>query len=95
LIEEVRFLRNPDFIFRKIVDELILVPIHQDLVDMECIFTLNEVGAFLWENLQEPHSFSELKDLVLDTYAADPQTVESDVQAFINEMRSIGSLGEV
>ncbi len=47
--QEARYERNPDFIFRKIVDEMVLVPIHQDVADMDCIYTLNSVGASIWE----------------------------------------------
>jgi len=40
------YIRNPDFIFRKIVGEMILVPIHADVADLNCLYTLNDVGAF-------------------------------------------------
>ena len=43
--------RQPDFIFRRIIDETILVPVHRNLAEMDCIYTLNELGAALWEKL--------------------------------------------
>jgi len=37
-----RYERNESFIYRSIVNEAVLVPIHQDVADMECIYTLND-----------------------------------------------------
>jgi len=57
---EKRYQRHEDFIFRKIVEEMILVPVKQNVAEMEAVFTLNEVGAFLWEQLSQPRSLNEL-----------------------------------
>lgn len=92
--QEPRFVRNPEFIFRKIVDELVLVPVHQNLADMDSIFTLNEVGAFLWEKLQEPLSLSAIRAIVSDAYDVDPGVVSTDIDAFMKDMRAIGSVLE-
>ena len=43
------FARNEEVVSRTIVDELILVPIRKDVADMETLYTLNEVGARVFE----------------------------------------------
>lgn len=93
--KEVRYARNPDFIYRKIVDEAVLVPIHQNVADMDCLYTLNGVGAFVWEHLDQPRTRKELQEAVLGEYAADPDTLVKDLERFIDEMTSIGSLKQV
>lgn len=95
MIIEKRYERNPDFIYRRIVDESVLVPIHQDVADMNCIYTLNGLGAFLWEKLAEPASRAELQSAVLAEYDADLEVLESDLEKFLAEMTSIGALREV
>jgi hypothetical protein len=90
--EETRYERNPDYIFRKIEDEVILVPIHQDAADMDCIYTLNPVGAFVWEQLDEPATESELQAVVLAEYAAEPGVVAADLDDFLRQMTEIGAL---
>jgi len=90
--QSARFSRNPDYIFRKVVDEYILVPIHQNVADMECIYTLNPVGAFVWQQLETPSSMDELQDAMIDAYDADPEVIEADLFDFIEEMASIGAL---
>lgn len=89
------YIRNPDFIFRKIVGEMILVPIHADVADLNCLYTLNDVGAFLWERLSEPSSFSDLTQAVLENYEISLDQASEDIKAFIQELLSLQALTEV
>jgi len=93
--EEARYERNPEFIFRRIVDELILVPIHQDVADMDCIYTLNDVGAFVWARLEAPATEAELKRAILDEYAADSEAVAVDLDRFLRGMVDIDAIRQV
>jgi len=93
--EEIRYVRNPDFIYRKIVDESVLVPVHKDVADMDSIFTLNEVGAFIWEQLEEATTRSALERAVLLAYDADPQVLQADLDHFLDEMVTIQALKEI
>ena len=90
---QVYFSRNPDFIFRKVLDEFILVPIHKDVADMECIYTLNPLGAFIWEKLEKPLSVAALLAAIADRYDADPQLIRMDLENFLEELGAIGALG--
>jgi hypothetical protein len=92
---DVRYQRNPDFIYRKIVDESVLVPIHQDVADMDSIYTLNEVGAFIWEQLEQPTTQSALQAAILEAYDAQPDILTADLEQFLDDMRTIGALREV
>jgi hypothetical protein len=93
--EEVRYERNPDFVFRKIVDELVLVPIRQDVADMDCIYTMNGVGAFLWERIDGRATPADLQTAVVQEYAADPDVVAADVDAYLRELVAIGAIRRI
>ncbi len=92
MLSETRYERNPDFIYRKIVDESVLVPIHHDVADMDCIYTLNGMGAFLWERLAQPATQAELEAAVLVEYDADLEVLVTDLEKFLVEMTTIGAL---
>ncbi len=92
---EIHYERNPNFIYRKIVDETVLVPIHQDVADMDSIYTLNGVGAFVWEHLDKPRTQADLLATMLEEYAAEPDVIRSDLENFLGEMTSIGALNEI
>jgi len=94
-LNERRYARNPDFIYRRIVDESVLVPIHNNVADMDCIYTLNGMGAFLWEHLATPATRVELEAAVMGEYDADPDVLVKDLENFLAEMVSIGALKEV
>ncbi len=95
MVEQRRYTRNPDFIYRKIVDESVLVPFHNNVADMDCIYTLNSLGAFIWEQLTEPATRVQLEQAVLAEYDVDPAVVVSDLDRFLAEMISIGAMRQV
>ena len=95
MVEEARYARNPDFIYRKIVDESVLVPFHNNVADMDCIYTLNGMGAFIWEQLAEPATRAQLEQAALAEYDADPALVVADLDRFLAEMVSIGAMRQV
>jgi len=95
MVDEKKYARNPDFIYRKIVDESVLVPFHNNVADMDCIYTLNSLGVFIWEQLTEPATRVQLEQAVLAEYDADPAVVVSDLDRFLAEMISIGAMRQV
>lgn len=94
-MNDTKFQRSPDFIYRKIVDESILVPLHKDVADMDAIYTLNAVGAFIWEQLENPVSKEELQTALQNAYDADPEILDADLVRFLEEMTAIGAVIEV
>ena len=93
-MKEQLFKRNPDFIFRKIVDEMVLVPIHLNVADMESIYTLNEVGASIWERLEEPASLEQVSSALVSEYDSDLDTISQDLIAFLQELQECGAVLE-
>lgn len=89
------FERNLDFIYRRIVDESVLVPLHNNVADMDCIYTLNGMGAYLWERLAIPATQAELEEAIMAEYDAEPVVLVKDLEKFLAEMVSIGALREV
>ncbi len=94
-MNDTKFQRSPDFIYRKIVDESILVPLHKDVADMDAIYTLNPVGAFIWDQLENPVSKEELQTALQNAYDAEPEVLDADLVRFLEEMTAIGAIIEV
>ena len=92
---EKQYVRNANFIFRKIVDETILVPIRQDVAELNCIYSLNEVGTFIWQKLAEPQVLSSLQSAVLSEFDATPKEVAKDIDHFLAELIEFGAVREV
>ena len=86
---EQRYQRNGNFVFRRIEDETILVPIKDNVGDMGSIYNLNEMGAFIWEQLDGQKTLEAVKDEILEEYDVAPQEAEDDLSKFMTELIEI------
>lgn len=91
-IEIIRYQRNPDFIFRKVIEEMILMPIHQNVADMAGFYTLDEVGAYVWEKLSTPTTINELVEAVYEEFDVSMDIARKDLSEFVAELHSIGAI---
>jgi len=92
--KDVMIERNADYIFRRIADEGVLVPLYQKDNEENCIYTLNELASFIWEKLGQPSSIQQLLSAVCAEYEADPEILTSDLDRFLVEMKTIGAIKE-
>ena len=66
--------------------ETLLVPIYGELANMEKIFTLDSVAAFIWEQLDGKKSLEDIRDGVLDAFDVKKEQAETDIFEFIDEL---------
>jgi methyltransferase-like protein len=79
--------RNPKMVTRKTGNEYVLVPVTDNIADMNSVYTLNETGAFIWELIDGKKSVEEIINSVTKEYDIDIETATSDVYSFIRDMR--------
>lgn len=72
------------FAKRNIAGSEIVVPVGKTAMEFNGMITLNDSGGFFWDCLQEDITREQLIAKVLETYDADRETVERDVDKFIN-----------
>ncbi|ESW96668.1 hydrogenase expression protein HypA [Mesorhizobium sp. LSJC268A00] len=62
------------------------------LLDMRSniYYSLNSVGAFIWELIQEPRPISEIRSAVLDRYNVDPERCKADVDGLLKGLADAG-----
>lgn len=75
--------RMPGFVEKKVGDEMILVPISNQVAQMSEVFTLNDLGAFMLEQFDGHISMHDVVERVTNNYDVDEQTVVSDVDEFV------------
>ncbi len=78
--------QSPDVVTRKTGNEYILVPIADNIADMDSVFTLNETGAFIWELIDGKRSIGEIIEALTEEYDTDKTTAEKDTREFIETM---------
>lgn len=89
------FARNEQVVSRKIVDELILVPMRKDVADMETLYTLNEVGARVYELIDGKRPLGEIVSAIHEEFDVTEQQAESDVREFIEQLLEIEAVHHV
>lgn len=75
--------RVSGFVEKKVGDEMILVPISNQVAQMSEVFTLNELGAFVWQHIDGVKSMQDIVNEVLKLYESTEQIVISDVSDFV------------
>jgi hypothetical protein len=80
-------IRSPSVVTRKTGNEYVLVPVTNNIADMNSVYTLNETGAFLWELINGENTIEDMIESLIREYDIDEQTATNDVFEFINEMR--------
>ena len=87
-----RYRRNENFVYRKIENETILVPIKDNVGDLSCIYNLNEVGAFIWENLDGEKTLEDIRNKLTEEFDITAQDAEIDLNDYISDLKEIGAL---
>lgn len=83
------FDKDPNIVSRKIAGEYILVPIRQNVGDLESIYTLNEVGAFIWELIDGEREVKKIKEMIVEEFVISPQEAENDLIEFLLQLEKI------
>lgn len=82
------------FLLRQVAGNHVVVPVGAQSVDFRCIITLNEVGAYLWKQLEQECSSADLVDALLREYDVTADIASADVERFVASLREKGLLDE-
>jgi hypothetical protein len=76
------YAKDPNIVARKIADEMVLVPIRQNVGDLNYMYTLNKVGGRIWELIDGEMTTQQVRDTLVDEYGVAPEQVEADLAEF-------------
>jgi hypothetical protein len=78
----------PSVVATKTGSEYVLVPVRNNIADMNTMFTLNETGAFIWELIDGQNSVENIIEIVMRYYEVDFNAASKDVTAFMQQMKN-------
>lgn len=84
----IRYRKRPNFIAREIAGETLLVPVTGKVADLQRVIALNGVGAFIWEQLEQPRDLEGIVTALVDAFEVDSETARKDAVEFIDQMKS-------
>jgi hypothetical protein len=90
-----RYKQASSIVSREIAGETILVPIRQNVGDLENIFTLNETAALAWGLMDGDHTLAEIQRVVEQHYDVATLQAQQDLLDLIEELRQIEAIEPV
>lgn len=94
-ISAVIYKQADSLVSREIAGEMLLVPLQNNIGDLESIYTLNETGAYIWANLDGSHTLKDVCAGLVSEYDVPEESAWEDVIYFVNSLLSISALVEV
>lgn len=77
-------------ILRCLAGEWFLVPIRTTPADFRAIFSVNEVGAVIWEELDGSRPLDAILGVVLGRFDAPAEDAARDLLAFVEQLEGAG-----
>lgn len=81
-----------EFVLREIAGDYIIIPTGKTVLDFNGLITVNEVGASLWNMLQEEVSLDDLVNGILNEYDVEEEIAREDIQEFLTSLETGGIL---
>ena len=74
------------FILREVAGQIMVLPTGEDL-DPNMMINLNEVGGFIWKQLENDTDEAAIVSAILKEYDVDKATAEAAVSDFIKKLK--------
>ena len=78
--------RSPSVVTTKTGNEYVLVPVANNIADMNSVYTLNETGAFIWEHINGENCVEHIINEMTTEFEVDYETASKDLFSFIEDM---------
>lgn len=81
-----------NYMLRKVADCYVVVPIGAAVAEFNGMINLNEVGAFLWRQLESDTTPEAVLAAMLEEYEVAEDVAKADLDKFINELQEANLL---
>lgn len=82
--------KENDFVTRNIKGETIIVPVKGHVSDLDSIYTLDEVGTFIWQLLDGQTSIKQIVKNVCNEYDVSHEEAEKDIIELVGSLEKAG-----
>ena len=79
---------SPRVVFRRINDECLLIPLTDNIADMDSLYRLNETGVFIWEAIDGKRNIRDITAMMAGEFDVGPDEAEKDILEFLEQVMS-------
>lgn len=83
---------NPTVVARKIGDQVVLIPTQHGVEDFDNVFTLNNMAAGIWVQIDGKTPISTIKERVLESFEVETEEVEKDLIDLLSQLEELGMI---
>jgi len=84
--------KDPSIVSRQIAREMILVPIRQNVGDMESIYVLNDSAMFAWALFDGIRTLGEIRSKMVEEYDIDDVQAGQDLLELVSNLERVGAV---
>ncbi len=77
------YYKNENFVEKDIGEEKVLVPLSDNVADMNHVFTMNSVGSFIYDQIDGENSLEVIFNKVLVEFDVEKEIANNDFEQFI------------
>ncbi len=81
------YIPSPKIVVRDTGGEYILVPVTDNIADMNSVYTLNDTGVFIWKHLDGIKSVQDIINRVEEEYDVEKKQAAEDVLDFFSGLK--------
>ena len=89
------FGRSPRMVGRRIAGEYILVPIVGRGAEVDALFNLNGVAAFIWEQFDGHRDGHRIVARIVEQFEVDHSRATEDYLDFVGKLLSVNALAQI
>lgn len=82
------------FLLREVAGNYVVIAVGEDAVNFNSIITVNKIGAYIWNKINEGKNEEAIADDIIGEYSIDRNTALKDIGEFINQLREAGIIEE-
>jgi hypothetical protein len=79
-----------DLVTRSIATETIIVPVRSHVVDLESIYSMDEIGSLIWKLIDGQTTVQEIVEAVCGSYDIGHAEATKDVSEFLDALEAAG-----
>lgn len=84
------YTKETNLVTRDIAGETIVVPVRNNVGDLDSIYTLNELGTLVWQLIDGKNNVTQIVDAICSAYDVTPEEAETDVLEFLKSLETGG-----
>jgi len=89
------FSKSNDLVTRTIAGETIIVPVRAHVVNLESIYSTDEVGSLIWQLIDGRRAVEQIAEAVCESYEVDQEKATTDVREFLAGLEEAGLIRSV